>query len=87
MDMDARSIANLKELAVAEELKNLNLMIGKAEELVICEQCADIVFFGIVLHDFQDPARVLANAKRMVKPTGKLINLDWRKELMELGPP
>lgn len=87
LDTDARSIASLKELAAGEGLKNLNLTIGKAEELVICEQCADIVFFGIVLHDFQDPAKVLANARRMVKPTGKLINLDWKKEPMDLGPP
>ena len=48
---------------------------------------ADILFFGIVLHDFQDPAKVLKNAKKMVKPTGILINLDWKKESMELGPP
>ncbi len=87
LDVDNRSITSLKELAAKEELKNLNLTVGQAEESVICEQCADIVFFGIALHDFQDPARVLENARRMVKSAGKLVNLDWKKEPMDLGPP
>jgi ubiquinone/menaquinone biosynthesis C-methylase UbiE len=87
LDTDIRSITSLKEQAAREGHKNLHLTRGRAEELVICEQCADIVFFGIALHDFQDPSKVLENARGMVKPTGKLVNLDWKKEPMELGPP
>jgi ubiquinone/menaquinone biosynthesis C-methylase UbiE len=58
-----------------------------AEQTVFCDSCADIVFFGIVLHDFGDTSKVLSNAKKMLKPTGRLINLDWKKEPMRLGPP
>jgi ubiquinone/menaquinone biosynthesis C-methylase UbiE len=87
LDTNADSIANLKDQASREDLKNLYLKIGRAEEKIICKQCADIVFFGIVLHDFRDASKVLENAKRMVKPTGRLVNLDWKKEPMELGPP
>jgi len=87
LDTSARSIAGLKALAEREGLKNLDLTTGKAEELILCKGCADIVFFGIALHDFQDPAKVLANARRMVKPSGRLVNLDWKKESMKLGPP
>ena len=87
LDTNSQSITSLEEQAAREGLVNLHLTIGRAEELVICEQCADIVFFGIALHDFQDPSRVLENARSMVKLTGKLVNLDWKKEAMELGPP
>ncbi len=87
LDTEARSIESLRGLADREGLKNLTLAVGKAEELVMCQQCADIVFLGIVLHDFQNPARVLENARKMIKPTGKLVNLDWKKEPMDLGPP
>jgi ubiquinone/menaquinone biosynthesis C-methylase UbiE len=54
LDMDGELIAGLNEQATREGLKNLHLTIGRAEELVICSKCADIVFFGIVLHDFQE---------------------------------
>ena len=87
LDVDDEAIGRLKEKAVKEGLRNLNLKVGEAEDTILCEACADIVFFGIVLHDFKDPVRVLMNAKRMLKPAGRLINLDWKKEPMELGPP
>ncbi len=87
LDISVRAITSLKEHAAKEGLNNLCLTVGRAEESVICDQCSDIVFFGIVLHDFQDPAKVLINARKMIKPTGKLVNLDWKKESKGLGPP
>jgi ubiquinone/menaquinone biosynthesis C-methylase UbiE len=87
LDIDDEAIRRLKRKAAEENVKNLSLTAGEAEEIVLCKTCADIVFFSIVLHDFSDPAKVLINAKQMLKPTGRLVNLDWKKEPMELGPP
>jgi ubiquinone/menaquinone biosynthesis C-methylase UbiE len=87
IDTNAEYISELRELASREGLNNLELTAGKAEDVVLCESCADIVFFGIVLHDFEDPAKVLQNAKKMLNPAGRLINLDWKKIAMPLGPP
>ena len=53
----------------------------------VCDGCADVVFYSIVLHDFHDPAKVLVNAKRMFKPFGRLVDLDWKKKQTEIGPP
>jgi ubiquinone/menaquinone biosynthesis C-methylase UbiE len=87
LDIYKEAIDHLREKALKEELTNLNLTLGSAESTILCERCADIVFFGIDLHDFRDPAKVLANARGMLKPTGYLVDLDWKKEPMELGPP
>jgi hypothetical protein len=73
--------------ASREGLENLVLKVAKAEDEIFCELCADFVFFGIVMHDFNDPSKVLLNAITMLKTTGKLIDLDWKKELMGMGPP
>ncbi len=87
LDISGEAIQNLGVLAAKEELQNLAVAVGRAEETILCEGCADIIFFGTVLHDFDDPVRVLENARRMAKPGGKLVNLDWKKEPMEIGPP
>jgi ubiquinone/menaquinone biosynthesis C-methylase UbiE len=87
IDRNEFAINSLREKAVRERLDWVSLEIGKAEDIVICTTCADIVFFGIVLHDFEDPMKVLLNARKMLKPSGRLINLDWKKEPMVLGPP
>jgi ubiquinone/menaquinone biosynthesis C-methylase UbiE len=86
-DSNEESIKRLKEKATRERLDNLILKVGVAEETILCRGCADIVFFGIDLHDFRDPAKVLINAKKMLKIGAKLADLDWKKEPMELGPP
>ena len=51
-------------------------VLGRAEDTIFCEACADIVFFGMVLHDFSDPVKVLLNTGRMLKATGRLVDLD-----------
>ena len=86
-DINADSVAVLREHAAKEGIVNLSAEAKAAEETVICEGCADIVFFGIDLHDFADPGTVLLNAKKMLKPSGRLVDLDWKDEPMELGPP
>jgi len=87
LDMSWNAVALLKERAAAEGLRNIVAEVGLAEDRLFCEACGDIVFFGIVLHDFDDPEKVLMNAGKMLKPAGRLVDLDWQKKLMELGPP
>jgi ubiquinone/menaquinone biosynthesis C-methylase UbiE len=87
VDTDASAIEKLKDKAAQKGLRNVTATVGAAEETVFCDECADIVFYSIVLHDFRDPAKVLRNAKLMLKPDGKLVNLDWKKKPMAFGPP
>jgi ubiquinone/menaquinone biosynthesis C-methylase UbiE len=87
VDINADAVAGLWEYAATEGLTNLSAEVKAAEETVACEGCADIVFFGIDLHDFADPEKVIRNAKGMLKPSGRLIDLDWKDTPMDFGPP
>jgi len=87
VDIDAAAVKRLQEQVTREGLDNLFSEVGEAEETLFCEGCADFVFFGIDLHDFRDPAKVLLNAKKMLRPHGYLIDLDWKDQTMEFGPP
>ena len=87
IDIDAEALVLLQEKAFSEGLGNVVLHQGMAEEIVLCEGCADVIFFGIDLHDFADPIRVLANAKRMASPAGLIVDVDWKKEPLPIGPP
>jgi ubiquinone/menaquinone biosynthesis C-methylase UbiE len=87
LDISAENIAVLKRNLDLAGFENVTSQVGEAEKTILCQACADIVFFGIVLHDFQDPIKVLANARLMLKPGGILTNLDWKKEQGLFGPP
>jgi len=86
-DISAEAVGRLRDRAGKEGLKNLLIRVGEAETTVFCDRCADIVFFGIDLHDFRDPAAVLRNAVRMLRPDGWVADLDWKDKPMEMGPP
>jgi ubiquinone/menaquinone biosynthesis C-methylase UbiE len=87
VDIDAGAIQRLREQAAREGLDHLFPEVREAEETVVCEGCADYVFFGIDLHDFRDPSHVLMNAKKMLHAQGQLIDLDWKDIPMDFGPP
>lgn len=87
VDADAGALKELREKAEREGLTNIFLFSGDAEGIVPCEGCADIVFFGICLHDFKDPGQVLVNAKRILNKGGLLADLDWKKKPTSRGPP
>ncbi len=87
VDIDASAVERLKQKAKSEGLKNITAKVGAAEDTVFCRECADLVFYSMDLHDFNDPAKVLQNAKQMMKPNGRLIDLDWKKIEMPFGPP
>ena len=87
VDIDSSGIGKLKNKAKSEGLTNIIAKVGKAEDTVFCMQCADIVFYSMDLHDFADPTKALQNAKQMIKPSGQLIDLDWKKQPMPFGPP
>jgi ubiquinone/menaquinone biosynthesis C-methylase UbiE len=81
VDVDKEALDELSEKAALAGLRNLRLKLAAAEDIRLCEQCADIVFVGIALHDFKDPLKVLQNAKRALKTGGRL------KEETPFGPP
>jgi ubiquinone/menaquinone biosynthesis C-methylase UbiE len=87
VDISAGSVERLRVRADQEGLRNILSQVGEAEKTVFCDGCADIVFFGIDLHDFRDPVAVLRNAERMLGPGGRLVDLDWKDQPMEMGPP
>ncbi len=87
VDQDPDAIERLKVEAGRQNLGNIHFKAAVAEETVFCTACADIVFYSMVLHDFRDVVRVLQNAKKMIKPTGTLLDLDWKKQQMQFGPP
>ncbi len=87
VDIDPQAIRRLEAKAKAQDLVNITTKAGAAEKTVFCQECADMVFYSMDLHDFADPSKVLKNARQMIKQTGTLVDLDWKKVDMPFGPP
>lgn len=48
---------------------------------------ADLVFMIALHHELDDPALILKESYRLLKPGGKIFIVDWKKEEMNQGPP
>lgn len=87
VDTDDEAISRLKHKAANLNLFNIEAIVDQAENTIFCKACVDVVFYSMVLHDFEDPVKVLQNAREMLKPSGILVDLDWKKMQMTFGPP
>ncbi len=88
LDAFTEAITELNAAASVAALTNIKTTVGEAETTIMCRGCADIVLMANVLHDFNDPVAALKNARLMLKSSGKLADLDWKKEERKLhGPP
>ncbi|HOT93766.1 MAG TPA: class I SAM-dependent methyltransferase [Methanoregulaceae archaeon] len=92
VDPSVERLTRLHERAEEEGLENIRIRAVPAEEIAVCEGCADLVFYGNCLHDFADPAVALRNAMTALRPGGRLASIDWKKEETlsgrdPIGPP
>ncbi len=87
IDIDEIAVKRLKDTASENNLLNIYTFISSAEDFLPGENFVDLILLSTVLHDFSDPLKVLRNANKMLKTTGKLVNIDWIKQHSDFGPP
>ncbi|HTR37389.1 MAG TPA: metalloregulator ArsR/SmtB family transcription factor [Bryobacteraceae bacterium] len=64
------------ELARKHGVKNLEYRKGDLESVPIRDGAVDVAFFSQALHHAQHPERAVAEAWRILKPSGKIVVLD-----------
>jgi ubiquinone/menaquinone biosynthesis C-methylase UbiE len=73
-------------LAVAQQklysYPNISFQVGSASALPFPEQTFDVIVSANSFHYFDDPIIALAEIKRVLKPDGKVIILDWCKDFL-----
>ncbi len=87
LDVSPEALDKLKTRAGEAGLSNIHLVLGNAEEVLLCHACADVVLLANVLHDFSFPLKVLELVRHALKPHSLLAVLEWEKLPMQHGPP
>lgn len=76
VDITPAMLARAEANRAARQLTNVHFQEGDAEALAFPDASFDIVTCGSAFHHFNDPARVLAEMVRVVKPGGRVTLLD-----------
>jgi ubiquinone/menaquinone biosynthesis C-methylase UbiE len=66
-------------------LPQLQPIQNTVSSIPLPSEIADVVLLANVLHDF--PPSTIAEAVRLLKPQGRLVNIDWKKQSTPTGPP
>ena len=89
-DVSPAMIAYLAGRLASEESslrRRVRPIQSETRGLPLPDGSADLVLLVRVFHELEDPAALLAEARRVLKPGGALVAADWRKEPTPKGPP
>jgi len=83
VDTSARMVEVGRQQAKRQGVKNVDFRLGDMEEVPIEDASVDLVFFSQSLHHALHPERAVAEAWRILKPSGRIAVLDLTKHRFE----
>ena len=83
VDLSPKMVEFGQELARKHQLSNLEFRLGDIEEPPIKDRSVDLAVFSQALHHAEHPPRALAEARRILKPGGRVLVLDLLRHRFE----
>ncbi len=88
VDVQAAKLEATSSIAKQMGYKNVKIVHADLSKplLELEEHSCDLVVIGNILHEISVPDKLLANAYRLLKPEGKILVVEWKKEGTPFGP-
>jgi len=80
VDIQPGMLQQLRENMKKRGLSNVLPVKGEIDDPKLPEASLDLVLMVDVYHEFSEPQKMLAHVRRSLKPTGRLVLLEYRKE-------
>lgn len=87
VDVEPQMLDYLTERAKESGIKNIQVVQSDAEHINLPDASADKLMYAFVLHEVGDLGQGIAEMKRLLRPGGKVLVLEWEKKETEAGPP
>ena len=79
-DIQPEMIDLLKKRLAKEGISNVTLIVGLADDPKLPAATMDLELLVDVYHEFQEPQKMLRHLREALKPGGRLVLLEYRKE-------
>ena len=79
-DIQPGMIALMKKNIEARKLQNVEVVLGTPEDPKLPRAAVDLVLMVDVYHEFSDPVPMMRQIQRAMKPNGRVVLVEFRKE-------
>jgi ubiquinone/menaquinone biosynthesis C-methylase UbiE len=89
IDIQQALVKKVKNLAIAENRQNIDVLWGDIEQIggtKLGDESVDAVIIANDLFQVEDKNNVIIEARRILKPKGKVLVVDWLDSFGGLGP-
>ncbi len=86
VDLSAVMLEDLQAKLARAPRENVTAVLSTEDRIPLGDRSVDLAFMACVLHELDGPATLL-ECRRILRRTGRLAVIDWKKEDMEFGPP
>jgi ubiquinone/menaquinone biosynthesis C-methylase UbiE len=87
LDIEPGMVDYMKADAKKLGLKNYDARVVKSDDPELAPHSVDVIFFCDALHHIDDRAAYLRRLIGALKPGGRVIDVDFKKEPLPVGPP
>jgi len=87
VDTDPGALAEARQRAAEAGLSNVDFVLSQPYRIPIGDRTASAALLATVLHEVEDKPRFLAEVRRILSPTGRLVVVEFHKQEMPFGPP
>lgn len=80
VDVTKDFIFNINRRAQEKNLKNIHGVLSNQQDTLLAPESIDLAFVCATYHHFEYPQTMLASIRRALRPAGKLVIIDFRKQ-------
>ena len=86
LDVEPAMLEALEQRAQAAAVSNIAAILTDAQSIPLPDETADRALLSLVLHEVPDRSPLLAEVRRLLKPQGTLVVVEWQPWQTEHGP-
>jgi len=79
-DIQPEMLARLRQRLARENITNVQTVLGTADDPKLPPAALDLILMVDVYHEFSEPQTMLRRMRDALKPDGRLVLLEYRKE-------
>lgn len=87
VDVEPQILAALQERLAQSGARNVTPVLALADDPLLPEAACDLVLVVDTYHHFPEPPAYLKRLARLLRPGGRLVNIDYHKRPTPVGPP